>query len=289
MIAGFKLKRCATVAFLGAATPLQAAPSFDPLLEAPADTPGSIVIVQPQAVPLTPTVVPATRSEGAVPSGNPLWSIPLSALSATRERPVFSPSRRPPPRAVVALPPPPQAAAPPPPPPPPEPLTLTLVGAVVSDTEAIAILFDRTNQGVVRLRSGQAYGGWVVNSVLPREVTLTRGNQTETIGLPKGGEPSVSILGAGMSTVPGVGVPGVGVPGVGVPGVGVSVPGMSVSGGGASGMGPSGPLPTAVPGVAVPGVSNPGSGAVVPGVAGRNGYAPYVPRSTPKDGSSDGL
>src|SRR5439155_12745077 len=38
----------------------------------------------------------------AVPSGNPLWSVPLSVLSATQERPIFSASRRPPQRAVVA-------------------------------------------------------------------------------------------------------------------------------------------------------------------------------------------
>jgi hypothetical protein len=29
-----------------------------------------------------------------IPSGNPLWAIPLKELSATRERPIFSPSRR---------------------------------------------------------------------------------------------------------------------------------------------------------------------------------------------------
>src|SRR4051812_28665489 len=34
--------------------------------------------------------------------GTPLWSIPLSALPATQERPIFSASRRPPQRAVVA-------------------------------------------------------------------------------------------------------------------------------------------------------------------------------------------
>src|SRR4051812_9893598 len=35
------------------------------------------------------------------PSGNPLWSVPLSVLTATQERPIFSASRRPPPRAVA--------------------------------------------------------------------------------------------------------------------------------------------------------------------------------------------
>src|SRR5260370_32811474 len=56
----------------------------------------------------------------APPTGNPLWSVPLSVLSATQQRPIFSASRRPPQRAVVA--PAVQAAAPPPPPPaPPDP------------------------------------------------------------------------------------------------------------------------------------------------------------------------
>src|SRR5690349_1383979 len=43
------------------------------------------------------------RRETAKPatSGNPLWAVPLSALTATQERPVFSVSRRPPPRAVI--------------------------------------------------------------------------------------------------------------------------------------------------------------------------------------------
>src|SRR5476649_297820 len=42
------------------------------------------------------------RETGKLPvSGNPLWSVPLSVLTATQERPIFSASRRPPPRAVA--------------------------------------------------------------------------------------------------------------------------------------------------------------------------------------------
>ena len=52
-----------------------------------------------------------TSTAVSVPSANPLWTIPLSSLTATRERPLFSPSRRPPQSVVVAK-------APPPPPPP---------------------------------------------------------------------------------------------------------------------------------------------------------------------------
>src|SRR6201995_4331257 len=37
-------------------------------------------------------------------SANPLWAIPLTKLSGTRDRPIFSPSRRPPPPVVAAEP-----------------------------------------------------------------------------------------------------------------------------------------------------------------------------------------
>ena len=52
-------------------------------------------------------------------AANPLWAIPLDSLTATRERPLFSVSRRPPPAPVAAAAP--IVEAPPPPPPPSEP------------------------------------------------------------------------------------------------------------------------------------------------------------------------
>jgi len=47
----------------------------------------------PAPVQIAPSM-PAVPPRAAEPSGNPLWGIPLSALSATRERPLFNPSRR---------------------------------------------------------------------------------------------------------------------------------------------------------------------------------------------------
>src|SRR3954452_822395 len=47
---------------------------------------------------------PSREAAKPVPSGNPLWSVPLSALRATQERPIFSASRRPAQPAVVAPP-----------------------------------------------------------------------------------------------------------------------------------------------------------------------------------------
>lgn len=121
----------------------------------------------------------------AAPAGNPLWSVPLSRLSATRERPVFSASRRPPPQAVVApivekAKPQAQAAVP-------EPLNLTLVGAVVGETDAIAVFIDRANNGTVRMRAGDSRGGWQLSSIVGREATLKNGDRTEVLVLLKPG------------------------------------------------------------------------------------------------------
>jgi general secretion pathway protein N len=117
-----------------------------------------------------------------LPTGNPLWSVPLSVLSATRERPIFSASRRPPQRAVVAphvdpVAPAPQKTAEPERPP------LTLIGAVVGESDAIAVFLDRTNQKFIRLRRGEAYAGWVLSLLQRREVTLDKAGRTEVLAL----------------------------------------------------------------------------------------------------------
>lgn len=49
-------------------------------------------LVQPAAPPAT----------ALPPTGNPLWAVPLKSLSVTRERPLFSPSRRAPAPPVLA-------------------------------------------------------------------------------------------------------------------------------------------------------------------------------------------
>ena len=123
--------------------------------------------------------------EGATPPprGNPLWAIPLSVLTATQERPIFSASRRPAPRAVVAPPvdqasvPAPQKAAAP------ERLTLALIGAVVGEGDAVAVFLDQTNQKIVRLHQGESHAGWELSSVQPREVTFKKADRTEVLAL----------------------------------------------------------------------------------------------------------
>lgn len=132
---------------------------------------------------LKPISRPNREPGKPLPSGNPLWSVPLSVLTATHERPIFSASRRPPQRAVVAPPvdqvsaPIPQKAAEPERPP------LALIGAVVGDSDAIAVFLDRTNQKIVRLRQGETHAGWVVSSVQGREVALKKADRTEVLVL----------------------------------------------------------------------------------------------------------
>jgi general secretion pathway protein N len=173
--------------------------------------------------------LPAANRDGTrpLPTGNPLWSVPLSVLSATRERPIFSASRRPPQRAVVAphvdpVAPAPQKTAEPERPP------LTLIGAVVGDSDAIAVFLDRTNQKFIRLRRGEAYAGWVVSLLQRREVTLDKAGRTEVLALQRS-DGAAGV--AKASDEPGLSGP----------------TGVDVS------------------------------------------YAPFAPRSTPKNGAADGL
>ena len=127
--------------------------------------------------------VAAPSGSDRAPSANPLWAIPLRKLTETRDRPLFSPSRRPPP-VVVA-----KAAPPPPPPPakPPEPekLQLALVGTILgADDEGIGVFLNAANMGSFRLKTGEEHQGWVLRAIRPREVELVRGQQVTVLQLP---------------------------------------------------------------------------------------------------------
>jgi general secretion pathway protein N len=132
------------------------------------------------------------------PDVNPLWSMPLGALTATRERPLFSSSRRPPAPVVVNAP----VASPPPPPPPPsapERPNLNLIGTVSGRTGGIAVFLDSTTSATVRLHTGDSHMGWTLRSVNRRAAELHKGDQIETLGL----------TAAGSQQTPGLPGPGV--------------------------------------------------------------------------------
>jgi general secretion pathway protein N len=135
-------------------------------------------------------VKPAERpaeTPDPTPSANPLWAIPLSTLSNTRERPIFSSSRRPPLAAVATVS---AAKAPPPPPKPPtvERPQLSLVGTIAGSDESFGIFVDQATKAALRLKIGEDYQGWKLRSVQGREVTLERDQQTTILTLPEPGD-----------------------------------------------------------------------------------------------------
>ena len=143
---------------------------------------------------INPDRAPAQAAKERVPSGNPLWAIPLGSLAVTRDRPIFSPSRRSAAPAVVAVPPP-RIAQPVivQPPAVPQRPNLVLVGTVVGETEGFGVFLDQTTHNIVRLKTGEGHAGWVLRSVKAREATLEKERQTETLYLPAPGENTPAV------------------------------------------------------------------------------------------------
>jgi len=140
--------------------------------------------------PASPALIVVNAAAPAKPeepervrSANPLWAIPLATLATTRDRPIFSPSRRPPPPAVAPTP---VVAAPPPRPKPVrvEQPQLTLVGTIGGPDQSFGIFIDQTTKTALRLRIGEEYQDWRLRAVAPREVTLERNEQTTVLSLP---------------------------------------------------------------------------------------------------------
>jgi general secretion pathway protein N len=129
--------------------------------------------------------VTAKPTEAPTVAANPLWAIPLSALSATRTRPLFTPSRRAPAPVVASVPVATPRAAPAPPVAIPQHPNLTLVGTVAGENEGIAVFVDPATRDTVRLRTGEGHNGWILQSVERRAATLQNGAQSETLALPK--------------------------------------------------------------------------------------------------------
>jgi hypothetical protein len=116
------------------------------------------------------------KPAAAVLMQNPLGIIPLASLTATRERPLFSPTRRPPPPIVLLAPPVPvslQQADPTPP-------ALTLVGTIIGQKQNTGIFVDQVAKKIVRLRMGGVYSGWRLRAIGEHEATFEC-NQREAI------------------------------------------------------------------------------------------------------------
>jgi hypothetical protein len=127
---------------------------------------------------------PRRAADQAAPApGNPLWLLPLKQFSATRERPIFSLSRRPaaPAPTYVA----PVAVKQPPKPREPERPTIALAGTIIgTDGYRGAVFRDTSSQDVLRLRVGENYHGWVLLLITPREARLVKDGEQALLELP---------------------------------------------------------------------------------------------------------
>jgi general secretion pathway protein N len=127
---------------------------------------------------------PRRIADQAAPApANPLWRLPLTQFSATRERPIFSPSRRPPAPAPTYVAP--VAVKQPPNPREPERPTIALAGTIIgTDGYRGAVFRDTSSQDVMRLRVGENYHGWVLLLITPREARLAKNGEQALLELP---------------------------------------------------------------------------------------------------------
>jgi hypothetical protein len=124
-------------------------------------------------------------------SANPLWAMPIKQFSVTRERPIFLPSRRPPappPSAVTVA----KVIAPPKPKEPEQP-QLSLVCTIASDEDQFGIFVDQATKIVLRLRVGEDFQGWKLQSVKGREAAFQKNQQSFVVALPQPGLSQASV------------------------------------------------------------------------------------------------
>jgi hypothetical protein len=144
------------------------------------------------------TLIPVMPAKEKPLMGNPLWAVPLSVLSETVARPVFSPSRRPPSRPVVAAPVVPPAKTPPPAATESDHPMLTLLGTIVGELDGIGIFLDEASKKAIRLRTGQVHGGWTLRSVRRGAANFDRDQLEATLELsPPGVEKTTLSVAAG--------------------------------------------------------------------------------------------
>jgi hypothetical protein len=157
---------------------------------------GSIAVTrahaQPQTQPQVQARAPTTPTAGLA---SPLAAQPLDHLSATRERPLFSASRRPPPPPPAPI-----ISAPLPPPAPPN---VTLVGIVMDADEARAIVQSGPKNEIRRVRIGDDIGGWKVSQIEGRRLVLSLDSRMATFTMFSGhGYPAPKVAGKQLQPSP---------------------------------------------------------------------------------------
>ena len=122
----------------------------------------------------------------SLPATNPLAVQPLEAMSASREHPLFVPSRRPPAPAPVKTAHRSEAAASPPPAP-----NVVLLGIIDDgDGEGTRAVVRLGADKPLRLRIGEEVGGWKVTRIEERRLVLTLAEHSAEFTLFSGAHPN---------------------------------------------------------------------------------------------------
>lgn len=118
-------------------------------------------------------------NDGQPWSHNPLASLPRASLTATVERPLFTPGRRPPrivvPRPVVRATPKPVKRA--------RQNHFRLIGVIRSEIGTFALLSDKRDGRSFRVERGDQIDGWTVRDVGTNDVALVHADQVVKLSL----------------------------------------------------------------------------------------------------------
>ena len=69
-----------------------------------------------------------------------------------------------------------------------------MIGTVIGENDSIAVFVDEATKNAVRLRTGDAHKGWMLQSVRGREATLEKDRESVLLSLPQpGAEQTASI------------------------------------------------------------------------------------------------
>ena len=137
-------------------------------------TPGAVLLLYLTTAALAADA-PAQDLHGVTLS-NPLATLSMERLSATLNRPLFSPSRRPP-ALPVGRGPEPAPAAPPPPP------SLVLSGVVMDGESAHVVVLVGAERRILRAQIGDEIDGWKVSQIEGRTLVLSLGGRFATFTL----------------------------------------------------------------------------------------------------------
>jgi len=128
-----------------------------------------------------PTALAEAAAQQAAASPNPLSGLDLGRFAATRDFPLFTPSRTPPsvdtpvePEVAVVVPEAPVYTTPEPPP-------FKLIGIVVSGSEQVALLADESTGEIHRFGAGDGYEGWIMQIVDARTVQFQNADLNHTL------------------------------------------------------------------------------------------------------------